>query len=393
LKKIAIITTHPIQYNSPLFKMLNERRIVQIKVFYSWGEKVLIEKYDPGFGKIINWDVPLLEGYDYHFTRNISKEPGSHHYSGIDNPDLIKEIEDWKPHAIMVFGWSFKSHLIIMRYFKGKIPVFFRGDSTLIDSKDYISKIVRNLILRWVYSNIDVAFFVGTRNREYYEKAGLKSTQLIFAPHAVEFNRFSYDNPECKNESYSIRKNLNIREEEIVFLFAGKLEAKKDPELLLKAFRTCNFSKKIHLLIVGNGILEEKLKQEFNSENNIHFIPFQNQKKMPLIYKAADVFVLPSKGPEETWGLSVNEAMASGLAILVSNRVGCSIDLVENGLNGYEFENGNLQDLAGKLKNMASSKWILKEMGEFSQNKIRDWSFENICTSIENQLLNYKNPV
>ena len=95
MKRLAVITTHPIQYNAPLFKLLADRGVLQIKVFYTWGGKVLTEKYDPGFGKTINWDIPLLEGYEYSFVKNISLEPGSYHFKGIINPSLNEEVKAW----------------------------------------------------------------------------------------------------------------------------------------------------------------------------------------------------------------------------------------------------------------------------------------------------------
>ena len=70
MKKLAIVTTHPIQYNAPVFRMLQERNVIAIKVFYTWGEKVLENKYDPGFNRVIDWDIPLLNGYDYVMVNN-----------------------------------------------------------------------------------------------------------------------------------------------------------------------------------------------------------------------------------------------------------------------------------------------------------------------------------
>ena len=110
-KRLAIVTTHPIQYYAPLFKMLHKRGLINIKVFYTWSQSQQGAKYDPGFGKSIEWDIPLLEGYDYTFVNNISSKPGTHHFSGIINPSLNAEIEQWNPNAILIIGWSFKSHL------------------------------------------------------------------------------------------------------------------------------------------------------------------------------------------------------------------------------------------------------------------------------------------
>src|ERR1022692_4201496 len=128
MRRLAVITTHPVQYNAPLFELLHKHGKVAVKVFYTWGEEVLEKKFDPGFGKIVQWDIPLLNGYDYEFLENTAKEKGSHHFNGIVNPTIIRDIQLWKPDAVLVYGWKFRSHLKVMRYFKNKVPVWFRGD-------------------------------------------------------------------------------------------------------------------------------------------------------------------------------------------------------------------------------------------------------------------------
>src|SRR4051794_15532166 len=128
LKKVAIITTHPVQYNAPLFHCLATRGNILPKVFYTWGVQAKGKVFDPGFGQNREWDIPLLDGYDYEFMTNAARIPGSHHFNGIINPDLIDKIEAYHPSAILVFGWAYQSHLKAMRYFSRKIPVLFRGD-------------------------------------------------------------------------------------------------------------------------------------------------------------------------------------------------------------------------------------------------------------------------
>ena len=140
MKKLAIITTHPIQYNAPLFKLLTERKQINIKVFYTWSQTDKGSKFDRDFGRHIDWDIPLLDDYQYTFVQNSSKNPGIHHFRGIDNPTLIEEIKIYKPGAILVIGWSFKSHLKCLRYFKGKVPLLFRGDSTLLNRQSVLKK-------------------------------------------------------------------------------------------------------------------------------------------------------------------------------------------------------------------------------------------------------------
>jgi glycosyltransferase involved in cell wall biosynthesis len=372
-KRLAIITSHPIQYNAPLFRLMNQSDVnYTIKVFYTWGqseEKV----FDREFGISVKWDVPLLDGYEYTFVKNTSTAPGSHHFNGIVNPTLNKEIEAWKPDAILVFGWSFHSHLRVMRHFYKKVPVLFRGDSTLIDEPTgfSIKKMVRRIFLTWVYRHVDVALYVGSANKKYYLKHGLTSSQLLFAPHAVDNDRFSNDQAHYSQKAQDWRNNLGIGENEVVFLFAAKFSEKKDPELLIKAFIALN-KPGTWLILVGNGELESGLKEKYGSNASIHFIDFKNQSEMPVVYRLGDVFVLPSKGPGETWGLAINEAMACGRAVIGSDKCGCSYNLVVNDKNGYIFESGNIDSLMDCLNKVMLN---YKEQQIASAQMIKEWSY------------------
>jgi glycosyltransferase involved in cell wall biosynthesis len=383
--RLAIITTHPIQYYAPVFQLLARRKNIEIKVFYTWGEQAQ-QKFDPGFGKTVAWDIPLLDGYPFVWVENTSAHAGSHHFKGVINPYLIANIEEFKPDAMLVIGWAYDSHLKIIRYFKNKLPVYFRGDSTLLDRQTGVKFMLKSLYLKWLYKHINHAFYVGTNSKNYFKKYGLKDSQLTFAPHAIDNERFAMDR---YAEAGELRTNLHIPNDAILILFAGKFEVKKDPQLLLNAFIALN-QPNTHLLFVGNGHLEAELKSQASTHVNIHFIDFQNQAYMPVIYQACDIFCLPSKGPNETWGLAVNEAMASGRAILVSDRCGCAIDLV-NSKNGIIFKSGNIEQIILGLRKLAANKSKLTKMGQQSAGIITDWSFEHIATAIENKLLNEKN--
>jgi glycosyltransferase involved in cell wall biosynthesis len=390
MKRLAIITTHPIQYNAPLFALLHQRKIIGIKVFYTWGESVLQKKYDPGFGKVIEWDIPLLDGYPVEFLENISEYKGSSHFRGIDNPFIVDSIEKFEPDAILVYGWPFKSHLKVMRYFKGKLPVLFRGDSTLLDEAGFFANLRRRLLLKWVYRHIDVALYTGKSNYQYFRKVGLCEKQLVFVPHAVDNDRFQSLTDDDKKYADKLRTRFKILAEGLVLLFAGKMEPKKDPGILLEAFSRCHFDKNVHLVMTGTGILLPGLQEKYGNLQNIHFTDFQNQSQMPAVYEIADVFVLPSIGPGETWGLSVNEAMANGKVIVASDKCGCSADLVQPGRNGYIFKAGDLEDLINKLKKVVENKTGLYLMKEASRDIISNYTLVKVAESIE-RIINPKN--
>jgi len=379
MKKLAIITTHPIQYYAPVFQLLHKRGELDIKVFYTWGE-ASAHKFDPGFNKKIKWDIPLLDGYPYEWVKNTSKEPGTHHFNGVINPGLVEQIKNWQPDAILIYGWGFQSHLKVLRYFKNKVPVFFRGDSTLLDEENGARAILKTAFLKWVYRHVDHAFYPGTNTKAYFKKYGLKDGQLSFAPHAIDNKRFASDR---SNEVSVLRKNLGIEADEVLALFAGKFEEKKSPVLLLEAFLNLNLTG-AHLLFVGNGPLEGQLKLKAEKNSRIHFMDFQNQSQMPVVFQACDLFCLPSKGPGETWGLAINEAMASGKAILASDKVGAAADLVEPGKNGEIFKAGITGDLADKLNRLISAgKSGLAEMGKNSKVLIEKWTIDEQVNIIE----------
>lgn len=381
MKKLAIVTTHPIQYYAPVFKLLHQRRNIDIKVFYTLGNAQ--PKHDPGFGKIISWDIPLLEGYPYQWGRNISTQPGSHHFKGIVTPELIGTIEAWTPDAILVFGWAYNSHLKIIRYFKNKVPLYFKGDSTLLNDISGVQRLAKNIFLKWVYSHISHAFYAGVNNKAYFKKYGLKEAQLSFAPHAVDNERFNADRGA---EAAGLRASLGIDKDDILILYAGKFEPVKNLHSLVNAFGTFENSS-VYLLLAGNGADEEELKRlaaNSTAGRRIHFTGFKNQTYMPVLYQAADVFCLPSKS--ETWGLAINEAMACGRAILASDKVGCVADLVNHNVNGVVFKSGDANDLAEKLQALTANKAELIRMGQESQLIIKNYSFLHIAEAMENKV-------
>lgn len=390
--RLAIITTHPIQYNAPLFRELSKSGSIELKVFYTWSQSEDNNKFDPDFWCNIHWDIPLMEGYNYEFIPNSATKPGSDHFLGIQNPTLVVSVKKFKPDALLVYGWNFLSHLKLMMYFKGKIPVWFRGDSTLLDNTHIglIRRILRKLILSYVYRFIDKAFYVGSHNRAYFLEYGLKETQLIYAPHAIDNERFSNDDVSCNQIAEYRRLILGIAPSDKVILFVGKIEPKKNPEFLLKAFiNSC--SPNMHLIMAGDGPLKTKLLSVFEAHKNVHWLGFVNQKEIPVVYRMSDVVILPSIGPGETWGLCLNEAMASGRCIAASTSCGATIELVAERKTGWSFDPhtlSNLEDLFRLWSSMSRSE--LQALGRLAKEKIKNFQYFSFSQALEEELKNIR---
>jgi glycosyltransferase involved in cell wall biosynthesis len=384
--KLAIVCTHPIQYYAPVFRALAQSDVLEPRVFYTWSQTAQAAPFDPDFGMRFAWNIPLLEGYKYLFVENTAKHPWPGRFFGVKTPTLSREIAACGADAVLVFGWPMYAHLHLLLESKGKLPVLFRGDSTLLDPIKPLRKLARYILLRWVYSHVDMAIAVGQNSRDYFQWCGLPSERIAFAPHSVDTLRFGDPTGEHERKASQWRTELGIPDASPVLLFAGKFTEKKDPLSLLEAFAKLNSS--AHLVLAGSGQLENSLRDRARERANVHFLPFQNQSEMPSVYRLADLFVLPSRGPGETWGLAMNEAMASGRPVIAGSRVGGARDLIEVGSTGWVFDSGNVAALVDVLDGaIALGREGLLKMGETARKSISNWSTAVAAKGIESATL------
>jgi glycosyltransferase involved in cell wall biosynthesis len=240
-------------------------------------------------------------------------------------------------------------------------------------------------VIRVIYSRFAAFLYVGEANRSYFRHHGVLENKLFFAPHAVDNARFIGSAPEAQEEARLWRRQIGIPQDNQLILFAGKLEEKKRPQDLLEAFFQARLPN-VSLLFVGNGALEEKLRTRAAVDSNVFFAPFQNQSQMPRTYASADIYVLPSAGFQETWGLAVNEAMCMSRPVIVSNQVGCAENLISTEKNGLVFRAGDVAGLANALRFSLEKPGRLKQWGDESRRIIENYSYSQATAGLENAL-------
>jgi glycosyltransferase involved in cell wall biosynthesis len=195
---------------------------------------------------------------------------------------------------------------------------------------------------------------------------------MIPAPYCVENRRFSQQAETLRPMRARIRAEWNIPEGAFCFLSVGKFIAKKRPLDLAEAVRRLRArmpDRAIHILWVGTGDLEQEVRAvcdiRFDRTTGCtgddagatdrppaSFAGFLNQQEeITRAYLAADALVLPSDA-KETWGLVVNEAMASGLPCVVSDACGCADDLVLPLFPELCFPVGDIDALVRSLANV-----------------------------------------
>jgi glycosyltransferase involved in cell wall biosynthesis len=343
-----VVLSHPVQYYSPWFQWLRAHTPLEFRVFYLWNFGVTRQR-DPQFETSFQWDIDLLDGYEHEFVANIARDPGTHHFRGLDNPALTTRLAAWRPDAVLLFGYNWLSHQRAVWWARRhRIPLLFRGDSHLLGRGR--PGWMRRLALGFLYSRFAAFATVGAANRDYFRAFGVPERRLFFAPHAVDASRFNPLDPSTQAAARRLRESLGLAGRRVV-LFAGKLHARKQPVELLRAFHEVATADDA-LFFVGDGALRGELESLARTQSGRHvrFLPFVNQSAMPAHYLAADIFALPSRGCYETWGLAVNEAMHLGVPCLVSDVVGCQRDLVLPGETGWVFPADDPAALARALR-------------------------------------------
>lgn len=346
-RRLAIVVSHPIQYYAPWFRHLAAATGFDVRVFYLSDHGVR-PAHDEQFGAAFAWDTDLLSGYAHEFVPNVSSRPSVNAFPGLQNPALRPALRAFDPAAILLFGYAYRTHLELL--LRAPAPIIFRGDSHLLGGPP--PRGPKRWLLRLIYSRAAAFLPVGRANAAYFRHFGAPEKKLFPAPHCVDAAHFS-PNPRRLADAAAQRAALGIPADAPVALFAGKLIAKKRPDLLLAAFIRAD-TPGAHLVLSGDGDLLPSLRATAAGRSDVHFLPFANQSEMPARYLLGDVFVLPSEGRHETWGLAVNEAMHLGRPAILSDHVGCHPDLLVSGETGWVFPAGDETALAGALREALS---------------------------------------
>jgi glycosyltransferase involved in cell wall biosynthesis len=370
--RVAFVVSHPIQYTVPLYRRLAQREDQTIKVFFTWhdGSAAVVDR---GFGRSVAWDVPMSEGYEFELVPNVSTDPGTHRFFGLRNPSLVDRVTAWRPDVVHVTGWAWLSHLRALHAFcRLGIRTLFRGDSHLLDSPDAgLRQSIKRAVLQRVFSWPTGFLVVGSANRAYYRAFGVAPARLYTCPHSIDVGRFAEPSGALDRQAVRWREELGISTGQTTVLFAGKFERKKRPVHLMRAVQRLGRSDVV-LILVGGGELQQEI-DDIRAADPARFrvLPFQNQSRMPIVYRLGELFVLPS-AHGETWGLAVNEAMACGRPVLVSDRVGCAADLVDPAC-GRVFPAGETGALESAMLELLGNRDKLRNMGDAASVRARSF--------------------
>lgn len=377
--------SHPIQYQVPLLRKIAAREEIDLTAYFFWDFGVK-ETKDPEFGKGVKWDIPILEGYKYKFIKNYAKNPSSSFFGQL-NFGIIPELIKNKYDAVLVYGWNSLPNwlaFLLSPFIGTKIILVGESPFSQEIKKSKFTIALKQIILGVIFKLASAIMYIGKENKRFYEFYGVPERKLFFMPYAVENDRFISEKNKLSNRRVEFRAKLKIPKDAATILFVGKLFGKKRPTDLLSAYAELQREgANAALVFVGDGELRPQLEKyvKENELKNVHFVGFKNQTELAEYYVLSDIFVLPS-GAGETWGLVVNEAMCSGLPVVVSDVVGCCADLVQAGENGFVFPLGNIKELTKDLGELVHNPSKRTEFGKRSSEIISGYSQEKDVENI-----------
>jgi glycosyltransferase involved in cell wall biosynthesis len=382
--RLLLVSTHAVQYASPVFREMAEHPRLEIQVAYCslQGAEGGIDK---DFGRVVKWDVPLLDGYPWVQVPNHSLHPGLGRFFGLVNTGLWRMIRRGQYDAILVYtGYRYLSFWIALAAAKlTGTPILFGTDAATLDPRSGGGWKLRMKRRFWplLFGMADQVIVPSTPTQEMIRSLGVPRERISLTPYVVD-NDWWRDQA-ARIDRGKVRDAWHMPQGATVVLFCAKLQPWKRPMDLLQAFAKMN-SLDCFLVYAGDGQLHDDLRckaEKLGVAERVRFLGFVNQSQLPSVYRASDLLVLPSE--HEPFGVVVNEAMLCGCAVGVSNRVGAGPDLIRPE-NGFVFPCGDVDALTDQLRSATKNKELLQRMGEASQRRMETWSpRENIQAVID----------
>jgi glycosyltransferase involved in cell wall biosynthesis len=354
--KVAIIHNIISPYRQPVFEYLSKEISIDLTVYYCAKTH-----------KNRKWNIINNNNYKNEVLRGITlplSEESFYHINPSVAYKLLKENFD----VIIIGGstdFTMQFAFFITKLTRTKIILWSEGfDGT----NSIIGKLI-SPIINFMINNVNAIIVPGRNAFDYHKKICHDDKKIFKAPNIVNNDFFIENCNICKKEKDKLKKDLSLDEKKVV-LFVGQLIERKGVHYLLNAYKMLkNDLNDLCLIIVGEGPLMNDLKElcKINGINDVIFTGWLSKDKL-LYYSVADLFVLPSL--KDLCPLVLNEAMCCKLPIVTTEMVGCAVDMVIPGKNGYIVNIENSTELCQSMKKIFRND--PDEMGEISGEIINE---------------------
>ena len=366
--RLGIVQARPTQFDGPLFRSLAQSGNLEVKVYFTASDAKPIA-VDPELGMAPGWDGDIASGYSHIFR---SKGLGG----GLS---FLRAIVNGKHDLVVVAGytnWVILLAAICLRV-RG-CPVGMRSDSVLLGRRmNGMKERLKRAILRrgfsWLFRT---GHPTGTLARDYLIHCGFQDASLFLFPYNVDGDYLRRQASRV-DEIERIRRRFDIAANAFVVLGVVKLIPREDPLTLVRGFlRLARRYPHAILLLVGDGELRDSVEALLRGDasTNVKLAGYVPYAELGYYFGLAGVFVHPALG--ESWGVSVNEALACGCPAIAADTVGAAADLVVPGVTGFTFRAGDPDALAERLAAIVDDKALRTAMSENARALSLKWTYE-----------------
>jgi glycosyltransferase involved in cell wall biosynthesis len=385
--RLAVLQSHPIQYFSPLYRRIAQEPDIDLVVYYC-SQQGVTEYSDPGFGTRVQWDVPLLKGYQYKFLPNLRQRDQVAGYWSLVNPAIVTELLQERYSALLVYGHAYATYLLAIGAARLlQVPILMRCETHLRLRRSFLKRVIRRPVMSLLYRMCAGCLAIGTRNAEFYRYHQVNEGKIFHVPYTVDNEFFIGRVANHREQLSSLRSFYGLPANKILIIFASKMTPGKRAMDLLRAYQQVREQVQDGALVfVGSGSEEERLKSYAHNQAipDVYFLGFRNQSELPQIYAISDLFVLPSEN--EAWGLIINEVMCAGLPVIATDEIGATPDLVQHGDNGFVYQAGDIETLSRHIRTLITDSALRTRMGQRSLEIISGWSYEQDVQGIRSAL-------
>ncbi len=357
MRRLSIVISHPIQYHAPLYSYLAADGRFDLRVIYM-TDRGARAYFDPFAGRLVQFDNPILTGYSYTFLRTGEPKSFRERKAEFVNFRLRSELAASTPQAVYFHGYDNPSFWPAMAWCRRHgVKVLFRGENEDELERPPMRRFLRERFLRLLIPRIDAFLYIGKANREFFLRRGVPESKLFYVPYSVDngYFRDGITDEELARIRGRIRELHHLTRDSRLFIYTHKLRDTMRPLDAVKAWCQAapSFVRPATLIMCGDGELRgesEAIARECPTASVV-FTGYLSQADLREHLLASDIMINPAIEP---WGCSVNEGIASALAIISSDKVVGWPDMSRPGENGAVYRCGDLDALAALISDFAS---------------------------------------
>ncbi|HEX4494691.1 MAG TPA: glycosyltransferase [Thermoanaerobaculia bacterium] len=333
--RIAFLVERPTQFEAPFYRFAARDTEHELRVLFT-GRDLAEPVFDPELGRPVAWGIDLLGGYPHEAC------------PAADAPRWLAErLRPERCDLLIVNGYTQRTYRLGARIARrAGVPTALRLDSVLWDTSWPRHLAKRLLFATHLKRAYDLFLGTGTLTLDYLRAFGVPDERIGLFPYAVDVDGFRDGSRLSPAGRAAVRERLGVPPAARVVLGLAKLNEREAPWDLLRAFARIA-EDDVWLVLAGDGPARPALEEFARRLPRVRFPGYVPYPELPALYAAVDLFVHAVR--EERWGVSVQEALACGLPVVASSRVGAGHDLIVAGDNGFVYPAGDDGRLAQRI--------------------------------------------